>query len=247
MTTGKMNRRVVYKKQVKEILRDPLWAKDNEQSKPFLGEVYFHPDDRALTVFPSDGHGVLYATRADFEIMAGLLKRPREKPRHILYGLVPNDDTFALRVPQLVNDLSIILKISREQLDNSLSSLELVERKVKHLGRTKCLAPPVFQAIVAYTGEVIREAIMGRWEMLLNHGTHGADDFWEPWLVDAQGRSANSFDYLYDMLSDPKVPISIRSTTAMTIGSARVRKPYSPDSKFAGNTIVFVAKQKDDE
>lgn len=242
-----MNRQVIYKKKVLALLQDPLWLRDGEQSKLFLGDVFFHPDGRALTVFASDGHGVLYATHADFEIMAGLLRRPRPKPRHILQDLTPNDEAFPTHVPNLVDDLSVLLGIPREKLDNSLSSLELVERKVKHLGREKCIAPPVFQALVAYTGEVIRAAIMGRWEMQLNRGTHGADDFWEPWLVDAQGRSANSFDYLYEMLSDPKVPISIRSTTAMTIGSRYIRKPYSPDSAFAGRTSVFVTKHKDEE
>lgn len=170
--------------------------------------------------------------------MENLLKQP-PKARHILRDLVPNDERFPEHVPQLVDDLAELLKIQRDRLDNSMDSLTLIERKVKRLGREKCIQPPIFAGLVAYTGEVIRKAVGGEWEMYLSKMSQMHDEHWEPWIIDPQGRSTNMFVWLYDMLTDSGIPISIGSATSVAIGTRRLR-PTTAASATSGMIVLHM-------
>jgi hypothetical protein len=55
----------------------------------------------------------------------------------------------------------------------------------------------IFDALVAYVGEVIRRAINGHWEMRFNRGCK----CWEPWVVGGYDEIA-PFVIIYDQLVD---------------------------------------------
>lgn len=222
MKRQQVQRKAVSKKEARGLLQqDSEWVKNDAYSKLFFALVFLHPDGRVLTTFPS-GNGVMYSTREAFEIQAELIERTRgQKPQHILHDRLPGGEEFPQYAPHLVDNLATLLKIPGNELDNSLQSLDLVEHKIKHLGRKRCLDSPIFAALVAYIGEVIRRAVDGRWVMILSNQD---DSVWEPWIIDPQGRSANSFSDLYDMLAEPSKPISIRGATAIAINSRYIRK-----------------------
>jgi hypothetical protein len=115
---------------------------------------------------------------------------------HILAGKIVDRKKFPAKVDEYAQRLSGELGISRRKLDWSVTSLAVVDRearKVKGIFRNADL----FDALIAYVGEVIRRAIDGHWEMRFDR----ASKCWEPWVVGRYGESA-PFVIVYDQLVD---------------------------------------------
>lgn len=217
----------VTRKAIQELLKDSQWIVDEElSSKVAPNKVYVHPDGRLLNAF-TFGNGKLYPKREEFNKLLQIMEENKGRgAQHILAGRFPYGEEFPQHVPQLIDDLATLLKIPRSELDGSMESLSNVEAKVKRLGRKKCLEAPIFPALVAYMGEVMRLQIRGRWDMRL---AISDDKTWEPWIFDSEGRSCTPFIDLYDMLYEPSEPISIRGTAAFLITHRRVRPTSKPN------------------
>jgi hypothetical protein len=235
-------------KTVREFLADPQWTKDEEQEITTLYNpdiVYRHSDGRVMMVFPA-GRGCLYKTPQDFAQMVEASRQIKSEQskgwQHILKGRIPYGEAFIQHVPELIDQLAILLKIPGDQLDNSMESLLKVEVKVKRLGRKKCVEAPIFPALVAYIGEVMRNKIPGgQWKM---ERSHQIAEIWEPWIVDPQGRYCNSWSALYDMLTEPSEAISIQGSTGVLINSRRIRpdpNSFTPPPVLVG---IFTSKPK---
>jgi len=223
-------------KAVRELLQDPQWTINEEISKKFgvANKVYVHSDGRGIVVF-SSGRASFYATAEDFSTMVQLIEQRRgQSPRHILKDLLLYGQDFINHVPNLVNELAIKLKIPREELDGSVLSLGKVEQKVKRLGREKSLEPIVFTALVAYIGEVMKQAVGGQGEMWLSKDD---GETWEPWIVDPEKRACNAWSALYDMLTEPE-PISIMGSTGVLINTRRRRVKETLQSNTLATLIV---------
>lgn len=121
-------------------------------------------------------------------------------PQHVLEGCLPHGLEFPDKVPALIAELPSLLKLSPEVFNYSVESLPQIDRKLKRLGRLKCTTPPVFPALVAYTGELLlRKYKGGYWRMVIGSWP---EILWEPWLVRADGRVCNLALNLFDAFNE---------------------------------------------
>ncbi|MFN8530701.1 MAG: hypothetical protein U0670_19010 [Anaerolineae bacterium] len=165
--------------------------------------------------------GFVYASQADVDFV---LERRRQawaqKPQHILReaGRFPYGEEFPAQVPRLIDQLADLLNLSRDELDYTWASLEKVEKKIKHRGRQKSLAVPIFPALLAYVGEVMRHDVQGEWQM---RRSRQDAEVWEPWIVDAREHEYNPFLPLYDALDEdsdyPTIQIVIAATVEVSV------------------------------
>ncbi len=204
-------------RQMRKVLQDNAWIKDEDATLArFLGAsaIYRHSDGRILEEHPSVGG--IYASEHDLNTILEWHRQSRtQKPQHILRvdGRFPYGEDFPAHVGALVDQLADLLKIPRLELDYSWASLEKVEKKVKHRGRQKSLSLPVFPALLAYVGEVMRNDVNGEWQM---RRSRQEPDVLEPWIVDSREHQYNPFLPLYDALDEdsdyPVIQIVIAAT-----------------------------------
>jgi hypothetical protein len=228
------NRRKISSKEVRELLADTQWTEDETMSKLFHGKVYTHPDGRVLNVLTlgnSRPIARLYSRRDEFEsLLQALEENQKFQAKHILQDRLPQGQDFVSRVPELINELAVILRIPRRDLNGSLDSLSRVDAKLKRIGREQSLQPPTFPALVAYVGEVMKQTTKGDWEMRLSED----GDTWEPWIVDPHGRSCSPFLAVYDELAEQH-PFSIQGATSGRIVSRRMQ----PQNKSNSTAILY--------
>lgn len=92
-------------------------------------------------------------------------------------------------VAQLASDTRLALA----DLDGTVESLERVERTFRRKGVARSfLTESRFPPVVAYIGEVLRNATLGEWKMELGSG------IWEPWIVAADGRRFAPFGIAHE-------------------------------------------------
>lgn len=243
MNTTLPKSRALRKKAVAELLADPRWTKDEEWSRRIAPHaVYVHSDGRVLNVFSGDSHGRLYPSRKEFQLLLDNMEKNKAiGAQHILKGHLAYGKDFIKHVPELVDNLATLFNIPRSELDNSLESLYKLNPKVKRRGRKKSLEMPVFSALVAYIGEVMRRYTNGHWEMWLSWQD---GETWEPWIVDPEGRACSPWDHLYDMLYEPSETISIGGAANVAINFRHKRilpqRPLPP-----GSTPTFTYNPED--
>jgi hypothetical protein len=115
---------------------------------------------------------------------------------HICTGKIVDRKKFPARIDEYAQSLSRELRISHPKLDWTVSSLAVVDRAARKISDVFDKAG-IFDALVAYVGEVIRRAINGQWEMRFDR----ASKCWEPWVVGRYGETA-PFVIIYDQLVD---------------------------------------------
>jgi hypothetical protein len=97
----------------------------------------------------------------------------------------PGGSGFIESVRQLAQEVAAKLQIGAEVLNGSVGSLEHVDEAAQRLGGQYFFDDPTILApIVAYVGELIREATDGHWEIRTRDFREGEDsDRWEPVIV----------------------------------------------------------------
>jgi hypothetical protein len=153
---GALKAWTIKKSEAKTLLAEESWTLDPENSS---GSGAAYVSNRGeLLLFQNHGKSLLYESRqAVMKRQEELLAMPA--PTHVLEGLLPQGPHFIEAVPALIDELAQKLGLPREALDNSLESLDVVEKaiKAKIRPRKRILEiPNLFAAIVAYTGEVGR-------------------------------------------------------------------------------------------
>jgi hypothetical protein len=174
------------KSEAESLLTDGQWTPDPEFTDSSCNA--FVSDRGELLLVLNGRRSVLYESRAEEKAYLDQLKK-LPAPTHVLEGLLPQGPHFIEAVPALVNELAEKLGLPREALDNSLESLDVVEKaiKAKIRPRKRILEiPNLFAAIIAYTGEVGRALTGGRWQLNEVHG-----GIWEPYVL-----FDNDHDYL---------------------------------------------------
>jgi hypothetical protein len=76
--------------------------------------------------------------------------------------------TLVDRVPELEDELARVLQIDRPLLDKTYASLDLVSTACETVGTDK-LFEQLYDHVVAYAGEVIRQRVKGWWEVNTTH------------------------------------------------------------------------------
>jgi hypothetical protein len=209
-----------FKKEVDELLSTSGWSKDERLTQELrITTVYRHIDGRIINVFEL-GYGHLYLDSASFDKTIATFRQAMLKPsRHILAGRLCQNQDFPKQISELIEKLAVSMKLNPGELDFSYDSVKTLQAKVQRRGKEKCLEEPIFSTLVAYLGEIQRQMINGRWEMILSPQDQ---ETWEPWVIDPEGRSCNAWDWLYDMLSEPE-PINLTGIITVEVNTRYVR------------------------
>src|SRR5215470_10545300 len=132
-----------------------------------------HPDEEVVrlndgrVVWVSYGSANIFACADAYRaLLASVEAMSRAKWQHPLGTEFSDGQAFIEAVPQLIQQLPVKLRLKSVSLDRSLASLDHIDRSTARLGGPECLVDPaVLAPIVAYLGEVMREATSGRWEV----------------------------------------------------------------------------------
>ncbi|MFN8530702.1 MAG: hypothetical protein U0670_19015 [Anaerolineae bacterium] len=208
----------VSKKRMTELLSDPHWVRDEELEKRFdsqLARMFRHPNGQLLVV-TNQGNGRLHFSRDQF---LNVLNSMPKQPQSILNSRIPQGKEFPDQVASLILQLSALLNIPSNQLDMSDESLDKLLSKMRRKGYAICLEPPIFPALVAYLGEIMRIRLNGEWRMRFSED----GETWEPWIV-AHNHAYNPWLDLYTDLEEGK-GISLRSIVTMRIAHPRPNPP----------------------
>jgi hypothetical protein len=200
--------RRIYKKELANLLQDAMWEEKKEFSTQ-SSSVYLHPDSRLLIDYEGKNGRLFEAneSQAVIDSMLRTQKQLAEHPfgQHVLEGRLPHGLEFPDKVPALIAELPSLLKLPPEAFNYSMESLPQIDRKLKRLGRVKCTTPPVFPALVAYTGELLLHRYKsGYWRMVI--GTW-PEIVWEPWLVRPDGRVCNLALNLFDAFNEDSLSL----------------------------------------
>ena len=127
---------------------------------------------------------------------------------NIFRGRLPHGKNFPQAIPQLIQQLAAVMTVPLTELDYSFQSLRMIDRfAFKQLGRYQCLEPYVFEPLVAYCGEIVRQRSGGRWEMRLAAN----EPTWEPWIVAPDGTLDCPGGRVFEALWELDSPESIAS------------------------------------
>jgi len=154
---------------------------------------YALQNGQLITKTPT-GSYMLWESRQD--CLDGLRETFAAKPEHVLHGIFKADGEFPSTVDDRIRYLARRFDLPVESLSKSVASLELVDEAIRKYGQRKALKSPIFEAIVAYVGEVIRSVTKGEWDMKLDSD----GKTWEPWIVDQAGRRYSPFMVVYKEL-----------------------------------------------
>jgi hypothetical protein len=162
--------------------------------------------DDGRVVWISYGSANLYASADDYRaLLASVEKISQAKWQHPLGTRFSDGQAFIKAVPQLVQQLPAKLGFKVSALNRSLESLDHIDRAAGQLGGPECLDDPAILApIVAYVGEVLREATGGRWEVRPSQGP-GGEDSWHPVIVGANGREYPTFVVFKELLESGSI------------------------------------------
>lgn len=198
-------------RQVRELLAgSPAPEPDPEVAEFASAQAYRLADGQAMVVF-GDGKGRRYESRTD--LLAMVREVAVRQPVSPLRALLPLGRDFAAQAPRLAAELDLPVPTGLPQLDDV----------VRRLGVRACRTPAVFGRLVAYVGETIIAARGGSWQM--RPGADGAS--WEPWVVDAEGRSHAPFGLVYRELAEWGPEASLTGVVAGHLGPA-----YQPGTAF---------------
>jgi hypothetical protein len=168
-------------------------VRDAELSQIGAGEALLLPDGRLLFRF-EDGKGILYETRDQLVTMLRKLEQNAgSSPKHPAEQLLPQGENFPSHVPELLQALPGILGLPSAALDRTEESLNVVEDAVRRRGYRRILTAERLPALVAYVGEVMRQAVHGKWQMYRDPNTKA----WEPVIVDPNDKVYQPFATVY--------------------------------------------------
>lgn len=201
--------RALSARETKRILDTTQNSVDQELSRITLSEAFDLADGGVLLRF-ENGKGRLYESKVEFRAMLDELECEAARgPESVCHDL-PQGEGFVEQVPQLVAQLSGLLKLDLADLDGSESSLDKVDKALRRLGPQQLLTPGVFAPLTAYVGEALRNKTNGRWEM---RRATDAKRTWEPWIIDPSGRAYAPFG-IYKELLEYGRSASLRSFVA---------------------------------
>jgi hypothetical protein len=157
-------------------------------------------------VWVSYGSANIYASAEEFRaLLASVEENSHSTWHHPLGSEFSDGHAFIKAVPLLVQQLPAKLGLKGSCLNRSVESLEHIDRAATRLSGPECLDDPAILApIVAYIGEVMREATAGRWEVRRWRSPGGADS-WHPIIVGANGQEYPTFVVFKELLESGSI------------------------------------------
>ena len=165
--------------------------------------IYRLTDGRVVDF--SYGSARLYESAQEYrQLLAAMelsIVEEADRRKHPLGARFPYGQGFIDTVAQLVQELPGKLQLDAEALNGSVDSLQCVDEAVRRLGGQKCFGDTaILASVVAYVGEVMREATHGRWE----NRAEGSER-WEPVIVGANDREYHPFGIFKAVLESSSV------------------------------------------
>lgn len=212
---------VLDRKKVHELRESLQCEPEPELADPVVSpQVYRLPGDKLLFV-NKRGRGLLYESRQAYLDYLQDCRDYNSRPGHLFDMVMPGrDKTFLTEVPRLVDTLAEKLRIPRDQLDLSIDSMRLVDRRVRRDRRA--LTPELYPELLAYVGEVIRAETGGRWVSIV---ADSDGETLEPWILGPDGRGYKPFLVVSRALDEP--PYSIREMLLAEL-APRFLEAYRP-------------------
>src|SRR5262245_33852937 len=179
-------------------------AAPNAEPEQIVEPFIYRLTDGRIPDF-SYGSVCLYESAEEYrQLLAAMelsIVEEADRRKHPLGARFPNGRGFIDAVAQLARELPGKLLIEPDVLNGSVDSLEYVDKAVRRLGGQKCFGDrTILASVVAYVGEVMREASDGRWE---NRGE--GSERWEPVIVGANGREYHPFGIFKALLESSSV------------------------------------------
>lgn len=186
------------------------------------------PDGRVLVSLPGTRTGQVYASEEDLHAFIGSIARRAATPQgHPLGDAYPEGAGFIEAVPGLIAQLPERLAIAPSALDGSVDGLERLDRAARRFGGQACLDDPVLlAAIVAYVGEVARDAGGGEWVIDRDRND------WEPAIARAGG-TFRPFAIFKELLEGGSMCAVVSYDLRWSPGAARARVGVFADRKPA--------------
>jgi hypothetical protein len=171
-----------------------------------------HPDEEIVrlndgrVIWVSYGSANIFACADDYRALLVFVEARRQaKWQHPLGTEFCDGQAFIEAVPQLVQQLPAKLRLKGVNLNRSLESLDQIDRATARLGAPECLDDPALLApIVAYVGEVMREATGGHWQVRAWQGPAG-ENAWQPIIVGADGQEYRTFAIFKELLESGSI------------------------------------------
>jgi hypothetical protein len=194
-------------------------------SQIFGSEVFRLSDGRVLHVVA--GSANMFESAEEFRLMLAKVEEVKNRTQtHPLGVRFAGGEDFIAVVPQLVSELPGKIGLSVAVLDGSVASLEHVDRAARRQGGGTWLDDAtVLAPLVAYVGEVMRNATGGDWAIRRRPGQD-----WEAIVVDQQRRQYSTCAIFKELLEEGSVYAAIQY---------QVEPPEAPASRpragiFAG-------------
>jgi hypothetical protein len=199
-----------------------------EESLRWRLDVYRLADQRVLVTGTSSPAGRVHASESTMRaFVAQIAARQARPPGHPLGDAYPDGDGFIDAVPELIRQLPERLAMPAARLDGSVDGLEFLDRAARRVGGQACLDDPArLAAIVAYVGEVARNAVGGHW-VIDRSGRQ-----WEPTIV-ATGRTFRPFRIFKQLLEGGSTYAVVSYDLGWEPGDARPREGVFADRKPA--------------
>jgi hypothetical protein len=214
--------KVVYiqaEKHIQRLIEKPGW---NHLDKTQDSSGYYYPAVKAIYTH-DDGRFLIWYYHHDGATMYLPGKRvpiPGEKYNCLEDVSLIGEELIAA-IPTLIQDLPRLLKIDPQILDKSVASLERIDRAIRHKGKRNCLKPDIFPALIAYFGEVIRQATNGHWE--IRSTTDHGEPFDEPWIVVANGNCLRPHVVIDTELYETRFSLEMRAESEIR----RLGEPFA--------------------
>jgi hypothetical protein len=222
-----LNERRLTKRQVEALIGSgarprPDLTAPLEQGLPGM-RVYELDGDRLLLVFGEfsglDGKGDIYAG-GDFRRFVRWSAKVDEDARHGRHDSTSHwayysqlKDRLISNIDTLIAQLRSVMSRTRDELDFSCRSLDLVSEYVEGIGIERAQRE-LYDHLVAYVGEVLRSRIQGRWDIM------GDDRQPYPYLAGAKYDPVMPINVVWGELSGHD-PVNLRTGTANEVRSKR--------------------------
>jgi hypothetical protein len=201
--------------QIRQVLQSPRWERDDKRYKAIMDAKHNKLDKTFKAVYVNEqtdevlleyeyGWAYLFS-RESFDGFVDKLRRTRAayesglRFQHILAGKFPYGLDFPAQAMSLVQQLPRLMGLPPDDLDFTFDSLKSFDRILKDADLDEALEAPIFSALVAYCGEVLRRAIQGDWEM---RPAQQDPDIWEPWVRSSDGTGINIGLAIYKSLEE---------------------------------------------
>ncbi len=181
----------------------------------FVFDTTYKCDNDKVLAVGKDNAGNLYDSISDWQTeLNRLMELNNLAPVHILYNQIPSRDRFIQEVPHLISRLAQELKINLAELDQTLSSLLIIDRKIKRKNKQDYTSnKKLLGSLIAYIGEVIKANINGEWLITTSNQAE-----WEPVIIASTGQVTSFCILVFDELHDAE-EISFYDLVSMLIES----------------------------